>query len=206
MGKVYEVNTTELAEIMGLTTTQIINYWHAGMPKLARGNWDLAACWRWRYDRLAKELEAALQNSNESADRELEDALLKRTQREIKEIELEKLRGSIVETSRVGAIIERAVAAFRSRMLSIPTKSATRVIACADPNEARAILDADIHDALSELSRISTDVEALRTLAQADAPDQHASPEADGEPVGGQGKVPKRRSKRRARKVAHRPS
>lgn len=204
---IHEVNTTELAESFGLSPVQVTTYWHEGMPKLARGSWDLGACWKWRYARLAAELETEKQRTpNEFADRDLEDALLKRTQREIKEIELAQRRGEILDVSTVAKVIERAVGAFRSRVLSIPSKSAPRVIACADVAEAKAVLDADIHDALGELSRISSDLATLRELAQADVSDGDTASEVDDQRVGGQGKISQSRGKRRARKVAHRAS
>jgi phage terminase Nu1 subunit (DNA packaging protein) len=201
----HEVNTTELASSFGVTPQQIINYWHEGMPKLSRGTWNLGACWKWRYDRQALELETARQESpDDLANRDLEDALLKRTQREIKEIELAKLRGEIVDVGQVEKVLERAVSAFRNRMLAIPTKSAPRVFGAEDVNQVKGILDADVSDALGELSRIASDLGAIREIAQAGIQDSHTSAETDREPVGRQRKVPKPRSKRRARKVADR--
>jgi len=196
------VSTRRLVKSFDVSRTQIERLQEVGMPKVDTGKWDLEVCWRWRYDRL-KSQQDSQKPDDADIDKDTEDALLKRRMRELKEIELAKLRGEILESKPVLAIIERAVSAFKTRMLSIPTKSAGRLVGL-EVNEARGVLESDIHTALTELSRIGDDLEALQASMGEILLHGNASSEADAQSVGRQKQVSVSRGKRRARKVGNR--
>jgi phage terminase Nu1 subunit (DNA packaging protein) len=199
----YEVTTRELAQAFGLGERQIVNLWHQGMPKIAVGRYDLVSCFKWKVAQLESALEEARREHPEEADKRQEEALLARVRREKIEMENAERRGLLLEADKVGSVLERAVLFMRTKLLSIPTKSAPRVVAATGVNEVKIILDEVVHDALSELSRVSDDVAALRGITQEGISDDDTPSEADGEPMGGQRAVSKPRSKRRARKVVH---
>jgi phage terminase Nu1 subunit (DNA packaging protein) len=198
-----EYGRNDAAKDHGVSPRTISEWAVAGMPQSRRGKYLRAAGWIWRWKRDLAEVQAKLQERAEFADRELEDALLKRTMREIKEFELRKLRGELLESRPVLAVIERAVGSFKTKMLGIPSKIAGRVVGL-EVNEAKAVLDADIYEALNELARIADDIATLHTTLADAVSVGDATSEIDGERVGGPGAGPESRGKRRAGKVADR--
>lgn len=68
------------------------------------------------------------------------------------ELEVEVIRGNLIPADLVKEAVDNMISAFRSRVLSIPTKAAQSVVTMADPSVAEDLLRGLIYEALEELS------------------------------------------------------
>ncbi len=81
-----------------------------------------------------------------------ERARLTRAKAEMAEIETALMKGKVHEASAVAAVCNGMLAAFRGRVLAIPTKTAPLTADTSNPVECYAIIEAECHAALSELA------------------------------------------------------
>jgi len=137
-------------------------------------------------------------------DTTLEEEKIKLTsaQAEKVNLEVEVLKGNLIPADEIEEFLTRTFGAFKARCLSIPTKAAPSVIGVIEVLEVEEIIKEYIHEALAELkdyepeNRTTEDINKIRK-------DTRAAAETDSEPVGGQQKKTKQRSKRRTRTVEH---
>lgn len=129
-----------------------------------------------------------------------ERARLARAQTEKAEIEVAKLRGSVVDVDSVARLIGKLVIDLRARLLSLPSAGAPLLKRCKTIPQLKEEYERQIHDALRDLSDTNPD----SFLAALDLPSNAATAADDGEPVGKRKKDRKPRNKRKSRKVAHR--
>lgn len=113
------------------------------------------------------------------------------------EFDLSIQRREVVPVSEAVGLLEKLIEACRARLLAIPTKAAPLLQGKDTLPEKREVLTQVIDEALHELAAI--DPSGLGNGGGA-ATVETAS-EDDGKPVGGKGKTPKPRGKRRTRKV-----
>jgi hypothetical protein len=103
------------------------------------------------------------------------------------EIEVQRLTAELLPADEVSEVWARLAAAFRARMLAIPSKLAPELAAEHDPNLVQARLEEEIHHALAELAR----GEELRSRWRDEAPardgarDRRPPAPPDGQRVGG---------------------
>jgi phage terminase Nu1 subunit (DNA packaging protein) len=141
-----ELNGEQLAEAFGVARSAVTAWVRRGCPHQKRGRQyvfvlrDVLA-WKEEQRRLAAE------------DLELtqERARLARAQTEKTELEVRRLKGELIPRQEVERAWGNMIAAFRARMVAIPTKLAPRVSG-ATPVEAKALLEEAIHEALAELA------------------------------------------------------
>jgi phage terminase Nu1 subunit (DNA packaging protein) len=203
--KANEVTPKQLAEEFQVTPRQVSHYVEQGMPKRNRGRYDRVACWRWRFERK----EAEIRDRIDNLDKDEADARKKRLEGDKLEMELAKLRHELAPVEALKTAVERMIQAFRSRMLAIPTKVAARMLGIQSIQEARDIIETEIHQGLNELTTVAVDTSDLRsdsTYPSTRAESGGASPKADAKPVGRRKGHAIRRRKRRARKVQSRQS
>jgi phage terminase Nu1 subunit (DNA packaging protein) len=81
-----------------------------------------------------------------------ERAWLAKVQRERAEIELQKARGDVVDVNEITEAMAAAIGAARAQLLGLPHKLAPQLVAITDPGEAFNLLQATVHDALTELA------------------------------------------------------
>lgn len=90
-----------LAEVFGCSVSMIYKYQRAGMPKEARGRYDLAKCVQWYCQRARSEgMEGETERNVTDARTRLVDA-----QRIKTELETERLRGRLIDVHEVGAVL-----------------------------------------------------------------------------------------------------
>jgi phage terminase Nu1 subunit (DNA packaging protein) len=184
--------TDELCALFRVTRVTVGNYVKAGMPKLDRGRFDGPEVIEWliAYHKTPEVKEGDL-------DGRQEDAKLKKAQRELRELEFKEKTHRLIDRNVVERGIDKMVTAARARLLSMPTKTAGRVIGVSDINNVKAIIESDVIDALNELSRF--ELPALDDRALESPLD--AAAETDAEPVGRRKPVSQPGIKRRARAV-----
>lgn len=134
-------------------------------------------------------------------DYEAERARLTKAQADRTELEAAELRGEMVRAAWVIDEWARMLGALRSRLLSLPTKSAPRARGAESDAKAASLIEREVIEALQELSDDGLDP---RTRARKERSSQRdeAAAVADGKRVGGRvpAAVPGKRG--RTRKVA----
>lgn len=133
-------------------------------------------------------------------DYEAERARLTKAQADRTELEAAELQGEMVRAEWVIEEWSRMLGALRSRMLSIPTKTAPRARGCMSDEEAATMIEIEVIEALQELSDDGLD--ARTRASQQRRKNGHApAAAADGKRVGGRVPAAVAGKRRRARKV-----
>lgn len=172
-------NAAQLAKLLNLTVQQCYNLANSGtIPKAENGQWNLTQC----AHAYIKYLQG--RSGDEKRDFAAERTRKTRLEADILELEKAQLAGQLIPVDQVQAAWGRLAAAFRARMLALPTKTAPLVVAADSFMTAEKILTDAIHDALNELSG---DELAGRVAGQFDAGDGigKATAGPDDQSVGG---------------------
>ena len=69
-----------------------------------------------------------------------------------KEIEVEKMRGELIETSIAMKLWGHVIMTIKSKLLSIPVKLAPLALACKSMPEAKTVIETLIHEVLTEIA------------------------------------------------------
>ncbi len=209
-GKV--VNKRELAEFFGVSPQSIDGWLSRGCPVLERGaplvgyKFDTAAVAEWRAEQRVAEAIAEAKPQNP------EDAFERKTAAEasLAELKLARELGQLVTLEDVERVWSNLVAMCRARMLAIPSKVASLALSAGSIDEARAVLESALHEALNELAANGVTEDepdrpecAVPAGGEVSGNDQGAA-EADRQPVGRRKAKAQRRKQRRARPVGHR--
>lgn len=83
---------------------------------------------------------------------EYEKWLHEKAKREKAEIELAHIKKEMHKSDEVEDVLNHMVMAFRSKILSLPSKVALQLTSIDDANQIEVLLERDIHQALKELS------------------------------------------------------
>jgi phage terminase Nu1 subunit (DNA packaging protein) len=192
----------QIAHLLKLTPRTVnLHAKEDGMPRLSRGQYDMVACVHWYIGYLQKLIKDARRGDETEQQAR---ARLTRTTADIRELELGKARAELIEVAQAKLVWERLVIAFKTKILAIPSKLPQRLIACNDINQIKDLLDREIIEALSELSRTEIDVSDLRRPARAhpvDGKPDKSSSKTEGKRVGRQVQGPEPGVKRRAGSV-----
>ena len=191
------VTQAELARDLGISRARVTHHVKSGLLKFENGKIDLDEAKR----QLEKKLDPSKRRGKESGglDYWKEKAKSERFKNLLLEIEYREKKGKLIDLETASSLWERVIMACRSRLLAIPSKAAPELVTCKTIPELKETLERDIHQALQELASIDPADYCSGLKAEALSP----SPEADGQPVGGQGKSTQPRGKRRARAVDH---
>jgi len=193
-------------QAFSVTRQTISNWVDQGMPKVKENQFDLVACFQWKI----RNLEERWENAKEHLNVEREDARLKRTMADLKELELAKQRGLLIPVELVRAEWDRIGSGMKTQFLALPTRLAARLPAPADIKvKVKEISESEIKHILNELSSSDGSPNSGRQPKQDDegspaslGKGHHAAAPHDGKPVGGRKKVhPSGRKPRVARKV-----
>lgn len=135
---------------LGVSKTTFINLLDKGvLPRAPAGKYDINAC-REAYIVNLREV-AAGRAANGSLDLGEERARLAKEQADAKEMENDILRGDLVYIADVADMAEKQFAKVRSKLLSVPTKTAPEAVACATTKEVQVLLEKAITEALNDL-------------------------------------------------------
>ena len=102
-----------------------------------------------KYYRMADVVNAMMGDQN--LDLTQERAKLTKKQAEKTELQIGEIKGQLIDIESVKESWAKQITACRAKLLSIPTKVTPLVIVAKDQNEVKAILKAQVHEALSEL-------------------------------------------------------
>lgn len=150
------LNRADLGKFFGVALTTVDAWVREGCPyvKRAKGKgqqweFDSAAVAEWLQER------AVTNKVGDIANIDIDEAKKRKMAAEasIAEINLRKLQGELVEYSEVEKAGIDSYSACRAKLMTIPSKVAPRVIICTKPEEAKALLEREIYQALEELGQ-----------------------------------------------------
>jgi phage terminase Nu1 subunit (DNA packaging protein) len=149
-------NLDQIAHLLKMSPRMVnLHVKEHGMPRIDRGQYDIVAVVHWYIDYL-KGLIKDAQRGDETEQQAR--ARLVRTTADIREYELGKFKGELIEVAQAKSFWERLIVSFKTKMLSIPTKAPQRLIICKDIIQIKDLLDREINEALGELSRADIEV------------------------------------------------
>lgn len=207
------ITRADLANAMGVDERQL-GRWHKDpdnpLPLAIRGRgrgnpsqYDLAQVFEWFRRRVTADMVET--PDGKVYDYGQERARLTHEQADKTALEVKELRRELVRVSVVRAAGQSMVAAFRARVLSLPSRLAQVALDATDLAEMQEEATTLVHEALDELSDdglLAGIDDAIRRAALDSGSDETAAP-ADGEPVGGHVPEVKRGKRRRTRTVAN---
>lgn len=149
------VSSTALAGILELDRRRVEQLANEGMPRAARGKYDLEKCVRWYVAFLRKTKDRA----NVNAGFEAERTRAMRADASKKEIELARLMGELIPVEDAAAMWEEAIERIRSSMLASVSANARRVVGVKTIAEANTVLEEIVHKALAAAAAVSEEIE-----------------------------------------------
>jgi phage terminase Nu1 subunit (DNA packaging protein) len=146
--KIDEVTTAQLAKIIGKTTRWVNELTRSGVfVQSARGKYLLAENVQ-RYIAHIQE-----RNDHESeVNYHKEKAAHERAKRQKAELELQLMKGELHKAEHVELVMNDMVAAFRSKILGLPSKLAPQLVGKTEIPVILDMLTREVHEALAELS------------------------------------------------------
>lgn len=166
--------TAEIAEILGLSKRRIGQLAEENaLVKIARGTYDLP-----KSIQMYVEYQVSKAKGDGELDKYQEEALWTKVRRQKSEVELKIMTGHLHRAKDVEHVMNHMLAAFRSQLLTFPTKVAPAVTGKREVMVVKEILKNEIYDLMTELSNYDPDVFYARS------DDKIFVDEKDGENVG----------------------
>lgn len=176
------IPVASLARLFNLTERRIQQMARDGIiPKPEKGKYDLIGCTR-AYIKYLQE--RASGREVEPQDAYLERARLLKAQADKTELEVKSMNGEVVPSEQVEMLWSGLVAAFRAKMLAMPTRCALRVMNLKTYPEIESCLRDHVHEALTELSRYDPEQHSIIDSAESSELSSAAA-EFENQPVGG---------------------
>lgn len=146
------VNTKALAKMFNMTERNVRYLVEEGIiARVNHGRYDLIDTVS-RYITFLKMSNDGLDESKVQESLEYEKWLHEKAKREKAEIELSHLKKEMHKADEVEKVLNHMLTSFRSKMLSLPSKTALLLASKDDPKEIEALLERDIYEALAELA------------------------------------------------------
>ena len=130
-----------------------------GMPRISRGEYDLVKCVHWYIDYLNERIKEASRGTETEAQGRQRLII---AQADLRELELSVACADLIELDVAVELWQKLVVSFRTKMMLIPTKLASQIINCKEPNEAQLMLETEIQEALLDLSQTKIDTSSIR--------------------------------------------
>ncbi|ACA41247.1 hypothetical protein J2D69_15935 [Lysinibacillus sphaericus] len=147
------VNTKSIAKMFNMTERNVRYLVEEGViSRVTHGRYDLIDTVS-RYITFLKMSFDGIDESKVMESLDYEKWLHEKAKREKAEIELAHIKKEMHKADEVEKVQNHMVMAFRSKMLSLPSKVALQLVNKNDPKLIEAILERDIHEALSELAK-----------------------------------------------------
>ena len=163
------VNRAELAAIHGVSLPTVDTWRNAGCPvereggKGATYQYNTKAVIEWRLQQARADKRAGGTAGT------LDEAKLRKetANAELAEIELAEKRAQVVPIDHVAKQFGKVLATVKARMLAIPTKAAPEAHIAKSEEEARALIEDFIRDAMTELVDYAANMEEITEEVEA---------------------------------------
>lgn len=150
------VNTKTISKMFNMTERNVRYLVEEGViSRVTHGRYDLIDTVS-RYITFLKMSFDGIDENKVMESLEYEKWLHEKAKREKAEIELAHIKKEMHKADEVEKVQNHMVMAFRSKMLSLPSKVALQLANKDDPKLIEAILERDIHEALSELAEYNS--------------------------------------------------
>lgn len=147
------VTSGVIAKMFGLSTRRIRQLAEEGIiDKLKNGSYELIPTVQKYILHLKTAAEVTKSDVIEKEDYWLEKTLHERTKREIAELELAKMRGTMHKAEDVEAVMTDMLGRMRAKLLAMPSKMAPMLIARNEISVIQDMLEEEIFNILKELS------------------------------------------------------
>lgn len=168
--KEFVVTYTDLMYVFNVSHEGISNMVEAGMPKLARGEYDLIECARWKIQQLADQLEVA----RTSGDEKLHGLKMQgqRISNKANEIKLRKMLGELVDlqAARLAWLNETTI--FRKALSAMVFKLAAALDNADTKTKRLQAITAEVHAVMEMIGDIKLETEInIEELENVDADD-----------------------------------
>ena len=97
----------------------------------------------------------AKEKTNQDLDRNSEDARLKKAQADIKELELAKMKGLLLEREDVEKDVAELIVVCKNKLLNLPSSLTDLVSGVEDRQKVNSIIKKHVYEVLEELSRLA---------------------------------------------------
>lgn len=147
------VSASVLGDLIGVGDRRIRQLAEEGVIlRISKGRYDLAQSVKnfIKYLRVQEGLTETPRNEQEQM--EHEKMLHERAKREIAELKLAAMRGEMHRAEDIEKVMTDQYSAFRSKLLNIPSKVAAPVAIITEKSQAKALVEAEILEALEELA------------------------------------------------------
>jgi len=177
------VNTKTIAKMFNMTERNVRYLVEEGViARVAHGRYDLIDTVS-RYITFLKMSFDGIDENKVIESLDYEKWLHEKAKREKAEIELAHLKREMHKADEVEKIQNHMVMAFRSKMLTLPSKSALLLASKDDPKMIEALLERDIHEALAELAEYDAAQYFTEDNVELDLEGDEDGPKTDNEPV-----------------------
>lgn len=147
------ISTKVVANIFDVSTRRINQLVEEGIiDKIKAGSFKLVPTVRKYVLYLKTKNDTEKESNSTEEDYNLEHMLLEKAKREKAELELALMKGSMHDGSDVEREMNKMLTAFRSKVLSIPSKIAPKVIGKSEISIIEDMLRDELYNALKELS------------------------------------------------------
>lgn len=152
-----EVNTTELACVLGITARRVQQMIQDGtLTTVERGRFNLGEAVQQYIKFITKEPVSEDELKMEKAKRQAE-VTLKASKAQIAKAEADELRGKMHRSEDVAAMTEDLIYAIRGMLVALPGRLAVDVCAAQSPAEASEIVRKEVFAVMRELSKYRYD-------------------------------------------------
>jgi phage terminase Nu1 subunit (DNA packaging protein) len=158
MMKVKAVGIEEICRLLAgtgnppLARFTVSSFVRDGMPKAARGQYDPIACVHWYIGRLRTANQKRSSEGPDGLSIDEAERRLKRAKAESEEMTLAERRRELIPMDEHQHMRSTLVRVTRQRFASVPTRLAPKLQGCTSI-EIKALLNASLKDALSDLAR-----------------------------------------------------
>ena len=149
-----------LADMLGIKQTTVRHLASSGvMPRVTNGRYKMRDCVHNYVMQLRIQSKNPESGSTDEKP-ELRDMQAKHEAIKLKmsDMQLKLMQGKLHKSEDVEKVMTNMLASMRAKLLSLPSRVAPRVAEASDPTEVMAILQADIYDALHELSEYTPEM------------------------------------------------
>ncbi|MCI7108044.1 MAG: hypothetical protein MR945_09205 [Agathobacter sp.] len=148
-----------LADMLGIKETTVRHLASSGvMPRVSSGRYKLRDCVHNYVMQLriqSKTVEQSTDNKPELRDMQAKHEVVKL---KMSELRLKQMEGKLHKSEDVERVMTNMLASMRAKLLSMPSRVAQRVAQCSDANEVMTIIQAELYDALHELSEYTPEM------------------------------------------------
>lgn len=147
------VGTSVICEAFSLSPRRVREIAQEGIiERVKNGAYELLPTVKRYITYLRTKAETKTDGKVTEADYIIEKTMHERAKRKISELELAQMQGKLHDSADIEREMTKMLAAFRAKILAIPSKLAPQLIAQSEISVIESILETEVYNALSELS------------------------------------------------------